>query len=343
MLTAELLDLHATPDALLQHLLRRFLDHAYPDVAERRRAVRWLSWIARRMDSSPDLKWWDIPGWSPRRHLALVVGVPAGAAGLAFGLWVGFASAPKPVAALLYSAVGLILGGFYGSGADFGGEPHRLNLRWPTPAELLDVLGIMLVIGLAMGLLGGLAGWAGLTGVGGLKSALLLGPTVAVAFGPGFGLAHPLSTPLAGARAATPVEVQRSDRRRNLAFGVAFGLTVSLGLALLVVLAEVLVADIRVSARVLVLDLGVACTIGLAFGLLLGLGPALRLHTAELAWLLCGQRVRYMPLLETALDRQVLRQAGTAYQDLLAADTTADPPSVERSTRDPADDAQAPR
>ena len=46
----------------------------------------------------------------------------------------------------------------------------------------------------------------------------------------------------------------------------------------------------------------------------------------ELVWRLRGQRVRFVSLLQTALDRQVLRQAGAVYQfrhaalhDLLAS------------------------
>jgi hypothetical protein len=59
---------------------------------------------------------------------------------------------------------------------------------------------------------------------------------------------------------------------------------------------------------------------GLAFGLALGLtlglvsgfraGAAPSLLFTEVALLARGRRVRFMPLLETALARQVLRQAG---------------------------------
>ena len=47
---------------------------------------------------------------------------------------------------------------------------------------------------------------------------------------------------------------------------------------------------------------------------------------AQVIWRLTGRPVRFLPLLQTALDRQVLRQAGAVYQfrhaalqDLLAA------------------------
>jgi hypothetical protein len=67
---------------------------------------------------------------------------------------------------------------------------------------------------------------------------------------------------------------------------------------------------------------------GLAFGLTLGLtlgvvsglvsgfraGAAPSLLFTELALLARGRRVRFMPLLETALARQILRQAGAVYQ-----------------------------
>jgi hypothetical protein len=70
--------------------------------------------------------------------------------------------------------------------------------------------------------------------------------------------------------------------------------------------------------------LGYALHFGQAFGLMLGIvsglvsgfraGAAPSLLFTEVALLLRGRRVRLMPLLERALDRQVLRQAGAVYQ-----------------------------
>jgi hypothetical protein len=60
--------------------------------------------------------------------------------------------------------------------------------------------------------------------------------------------------------------------------------------------------------------------IGLVFGPMVGLlfvikgGAAPSLVLAEIALLLKGRRARFMPMLETALARQVLRQAGAVYQ-----------------------------
>ncbi|MEV0703297.1 hypothetical protein AB0I53_36000 [Saccharopolyspora sp. NPDC050389] len=80
---ADLLDTgtHPDPDALLQHLLARSLTLAYPDSAEHAHATRWLSWIAEHMGSSRDLRWWDIPTWTPRWQLLLGLG-----AGVAVGV-----------------------------------------------------------------------------------------------------------------------------------------------------------------------------------------------------------------------------------------------------------------
>jgi hypothetical protein len=70
--------------------------------------------------------------------------------------------------------------------------------------------------------------------------------------------------------------------------------------------------------------LGYALTTGLAIGLTLGFlsglvsgfraGAAPSLLFTETALWLRGRRVRFMTLLETALARQVLRQAGAVYQ-----------------------------
>jgi hypothetical protein len=62
----------------------------------------------------------------------------------------------------------------------------------------------------------------------------------------------------------------------------------------------------------LVRGLAVGLAVGLLFGLVDGASPPLLF--AEVALRLRGRRVRFMPLLETALQRQVLRQAGVVYQ-----------------------------
>lgn len=78
---------------------------------------------------------------------------------------------------------------------------------------------------------------------------------------------------------------------------------------------------------------------GLMVGLTFGLGPALQLVVLEAIWGLRLKRVRFMALLQTALDKQVLRQAGAVYQfrhaalqDLLAAHDSTTPAAEPRLT-----------
>jgi hypothetical protein len=64
---------HPTPDALLKHLLIRFLDISYPKAGERADAVRWLSWIADNLHGQRDIRWWNIPDWIDKSVPGLVV------------------------------------------------------------------------------------------------------------------------------------------------------------------------------------------------------------------------------------------------------------------------------
>lgn len=70
-----------TAEAVTGQLIDQFLVTAYPGRRQRAHAVRWLSWIAARMGTSQDLRWWDIPGWVPWSRLrlarALLAGLPA--------------------------------------------------------------------------------------------------------------------------------------------------------------------------------------------------------------------------------------------------------------------------
>ncbi|MEU6264648.1 Ku protein [Saccharopolyspora shandongensis] len=81
---------------------------------------------------------------------------------------------------------------------------------------------------------------------------------------------------------------------------------------------------------------------GLTGGLAVGLTtPTLNLTLVQMIWRLRGHRVRFIPLLQTALHKQILRQAGTVYQfrhaalqDFLQTLHTAERPATS-STRRP--------
>ena len=65
----------------------------------------------------------------------------------------------------------------------------------------------------------------------------------------------------------------------------------------------------------IMIGIGIGLVLVVGKALALGLGPAAKLKIAEASLLLRGHgRIRFMPLLETALQRQVLRQAGAVYQ-----------------------------
>lgn len=135
---------------------------------------------------------------------------------------------------------------------------------------------------------------------------LVLGITHGLPYGVASGLAAGLvergSTPLATAHAVGPLDIYRIDRRRALAFGLVSGFVGGLvfGLGGLV--------------GGLVFGLVSGLAVGLVLGLAAGFGPVLRLTVVQMIWCLRGQPVRFIPLLQTALHRQILRQAGAVYQ-----------------------------
>jgi hypothetical protein len=134
-----------------------------------------------------------------------------------------------------------------------------------------------------------------------------------------FGLVNVWSRPLETLTVTSPAQVYRSDRSRIIVVG--------------------LVVEV---VGGLVGGLAVGFVDGLAVGLVFGLGSAADLHVMGLTWLLRGKRVRFVPLLQAAAERQVLRQVGAvcqfrhaALQDLLAG------PRPATTTMTPTPDTQA--
>ncbi len=90
----------ASADDSRQHPAARILHAAYPPGRERDRAIRWLAWMAGRMDAGRNLAWWDIPAWigEPRLRFARTL-TGAVLLGLAFGLGFGGYAGPSGLAA----------------------------------------------------------------------------------------------------------------------------------------------------------------------------------------------------------------------------------------------------
>jgi hypothetical protein len=175
-----------------------------------------------------------------------------------------------------------------------GREPHTREPRWLSRDEIREALGVALGGGLATGSLFWL--------IAGEPAAVLAGAFIGLL---GLGLSRLTEiwdTPVPGSPAATPYRAYRASQRKNvtaglvvalfvgpvggLSFGIAFGLPAGLMAGLVG-----------------------GSLFGFAFSQASGSTGLLRLTEAVL--LLRWQRSRrFMPLLEDALKRQILRQAG---------------------------------
>jgi hypothetical protein len=291
LLARELADEHA----LRVHLLDQVLVAAYPDTRERTYATYWLGWLAHHMSTQPngptrDLCWWHIPGWIPRGQFGLVRG---GLVGLLVGLLAGLLSGPL-VGLLVGLLAGLVLElvlGLVGPlwGGLWGPDPRSLTIRWPTRKDLASGLVVSFSVGLVLML------------VLALRYPFELWLAVALGLGLLLKLVAVWREPLAETLDATPRLIHRKDVASQLMVGLVVGLVGGLLVGLLVGLEHGLLVGLPV---------------GFVVGLVVGLsgGASSSLLFTEIALWLWGQWVRFMPLIESALDRQVLRQAGAVYQ-----------------------------
>ena len=125
--------------------------------------------------------------------------------------------------------------------------------------------------------------------------------------------------PLAAATDVTPRSVYRKDIQTSATSGLVFGFTGGLLAGLITLIVGMFDAG-RSEGFVLVetvqVTLFAAVIVGLMGGLVGGLrnGATPLLLGTEASFALRGQPVRFIPLLESARERQVLRQAGAVYQ-----------------------------
>ena len=339
-------DRFPTVQTLRGHLIDRVLITAYPDDRQRARASRWLSWIAHHMGTSRDLAWWQIPGWIPRWQLTLITTLTAVLTAViastlavalldAFFAFVYRESAGGYQPSLLQS---------YGPGFGFvvgialvimsrlvarrvsrlSAEPVRLRPRWPRPGEFARLARVVgapaAVIGITVGLARlasaarsavGLAITDGLTAhvvavdgaavVNALRDLLVVAPIVGVPVGVVFGLYDLWRVPVAPEAASSPRTTYLEDRRTSIRVSVA------------VALAAGLVSGFAGGMGPKVFDgVLVGIVVYLVGRLVFGLGAVL--GRAERVLSRSVRRVRFVRLLEDALQRQVLRQAGSVYQ-----------------------------
>jgi hypothetical protein len=129
------------------------------------------------------------------------------------------------------------------------------------------------------------------------------------------------TTPVADSPSATAVGTYRADRRTSVIFGLALGLAGGLVFGFLGWLMVEWDEHSSGGPTGLAIGLGPGLAIGLGLGLWAGLGVAVaagQVPMVKLTELILsppwGRRAHFRRLLEDALDRQVLRQAGSVYQ-----------------------------
>ncbi len=338
---------------LREHLLDCALVAAYPDAAERAHAIRWLSWAAHRLASERDLGWWDIPSWVPRWRVqvpmvasAVLVGLITASVGAVL-LEVFFTPEAVVEGGRVVGTTGTALPGKHvvqdvmvqlavvGALVVWWGSevvrrrsvrrsrPIRLRPRRPSPAERRWVISTACLsaigVGLGVGLLSGFGSviWTSLDlavtdGLGAdvvdsraLSEALgvvvAVGLSVGIPVGLVVGLFGVWSAPDEHAPPTSPWRTYTDDRRARTTMSLVCGGAVGLSVALA---AWALLGP----APALVYGTMAGLVTALLGRVLFGLASALRFAESAL------RAPRLVPLLEDALGREVLRQAGAVYQ-----------------------------
>ena len=257
-------------------------------------------------------------------------GLAAGlSCGLLFGLWVGLQNWQEAAydglslvmdAALAAIVFGLVVG-------RSGRDPQEMVFRRPTAQDLRRGRRRIVTGGIPAGLGAGVLGIALSVGSS-LAAGVLFTLTIALVAWCLFGfilwlLGDVWNLPMVAATDVTPRSVYRKDVQTRLTsavtFGVMGGLSAGLALSLILSLVDMLEGN-ELGRSALVDALMVALQVGLILGPLLGLIGGLRdgasplLLCTEAGFVLRGRPVRFLRLLESARDRQVLRQAGALYQ-----------------------------
>jgi hypothetical protein len=274
------------------HLLNLAFNQAYPEDKRRAGDRQWLRWLAANMGEDRNLRWWQIPSWTPawrqQTAISLVVGV---ALGFALGV------ALSPPGATVGAVLGIVR-------ARFLWPPKTSIARWkprrPTSTELGR--------GAALGI-----------GVGGCNLFLmpLLGLWVACTAGVflalqtvmTFLITHVWSAPMDDEDDLTMAESRAAVRRSYQLAGLTFGLGIALSNALWTggAYAYLISNDGAVAAGVTM-----GTTVGIAAALPLLLTPSLA--ACQLCFFLTGRRVNFTTLLREAHQRKILTQTGSLYQ-----------------------------
>jgi WD40 repeat protein len=339
----------SSPTALREHLVERVLVAAYPDESQRMAAAHWMSWIAHHMGTSRDFGWWEITTWVPRWRLQMSMASAAVGTGLLCSILGAILILIVPTQTLIdggqlgrlefpgtQSVLRVIvqLGVIVGVAIWWGAEllrkrtlalarPVRLNPRWPRHWEYARLVRTATVtavgLGLGVGLLSGLAvAWStidqaltdGLSHVvdssqlpAALQQSSIIGLGLGIPVGLAFGLFDVWSMPdeHVARASASASSTYSADRRARAAISVAGGGAVGLSIGA--------VSSALLDPAAGLVYGGIAFMAVTLLGYLeLGFGASLRFTERLL------EAPRLMPVLEDALEREVLRQAGSVYE-----------------------------
>jgi hypothetical protein len=313
------------PDQLLQYLLSRFLNLAYPERVQRSHALHWLSWIARHMGTNRDLAWWEIIQWMPQRQIrADIRNTSAVFGGLAAGLIGTLVAGPAT------GIVAAFAGGFAPEAfrVTMTFRPGVTSMRWPERQEIWSLMKSAITLGAVCAFLGEVIaailgahqnlGPFSIWSVDGFVIGFVLGVLSS---------SYCWQSAAIDSSLATPMQAYRTEGS-NVAISRVHGLLVETTFAIYATLAGSILGALiglvpgvitgHIETAVKFWSLAVAMGTGIGIEVLFlfaGAGAREKLKIAEVHLLLRGQgRIRFMPLLETALQRQVLRQAGAVYQ-----------------------------
>jgi hypothetical protein len=311
-------DKFKTVESVRVHLIEQLLVTAYPDSDHRRFATHWLAWMAHHMDTNRDLLWWHIPTWINRWQLRLAAMVcclvfSGVCCGLMLWFWFGRSSGGQ-----LTLGNAFVWGFGLGIAVGLAGllsvmgvrEPRAVIVRWPRARELGRILIVEfgLLISCAFGLVG-LVAWSNRQGTSTISFAvasvlILLVLSVPVGW-LAFAFFNLWAKPLANSPSATAAETYRADRRACMLNGLVVGFAGGITPLLLLALVDGWYLGLGLGSGVL--------TAGFLAGFARGQVPILWLTELVLACHGRG-RVHFPHLLADALDRQLIRQAGTVYQ-----------------------------
>jgi hypothetical protein len=125
------------------------LADVYPRDRDRKRAVRWLGWVAYHWGTEP-VAWWEIPArvpgrWLARVRFAVAVAIVAAALGAATGFTLWVAVTVLFLAVVVSGGTGVRVPSVRPLRIPQPGPPRRVEPRWPRGRDVIMLLAVSLI------------------------------------------------------------------------------------------------------------------------------------------------------------------------------------------------------